>query len=198
MDRDFPLDPDPIAQFSTWYAEAERVVTKNVNAMTLATATPDGSPSARMVLLKGWDAAGFVFYTNHDSRKGDELAANPRAALVLYWAALDRQVRVEGEVERVTAEESQAYFATRPRGSRIGAWASRQSQPISDRAALAQSVNEVEARFSGEDIPLPPFWGGYRVRPRTIEFWQGRPDRLHDRLRYTCIDGGWRTERLQP
>ena len=193
------LDPDPIAQFQRWFAAAEAAGLLEPTAMTLATATPDGRPSARMVLLKQVDAGGFVFYSNYGSRKAEELAANPRAALVFWWAALMRQVRVEGRVERTSRERSAAYFQTRPAGSRLGAWASEQSRVLPDRAALDRRVAELTARFAGGDIPLPPFWGGYRLVPDAVEFWQGRPDRLHDRLRYRRgAAGGWTVERLAP
>ena len=166
--------------------------------MTLATATMDGAPSARMMLLKGVDARGFVFFTNYQSRKGDELLANARAALVFHWAVLQRQVRVEGTVTRLTLPESEAYFRTRPRGSQIGAWASRQSAELSSRAELDERVREVEKRFAHQDAPLPPFWGGFRLSPSMIEFWQGRVNRLHDRLRYTRTGSGWAVTRLYP
>lgn len=190
---------DPFTQFRAWFDAALQANLPEPNAMTLATATPDGVPSARVVLLKGVDERGFVFFTNYESRKGNELAANPHAALVFYWPELERQVRIEGDVERVSAEESDAYFQSRPFGSRIGAWASAQSRPIEGRAWLEQRVAELEARYADGDIPRPPYWGGYRVIPRAVEFWQGRPSRLHDRLRYTRQDdGSWRIERLSP
>jgi pyridoxamine 5'-phosphate oxidase len=166
--------------------------------MTVATATPDGAPSARMMLLKDVDQRGFVFYTNYQSRKAGELLANPRAALVFHWPVLQRQVRVEGAVARLPQPESETYFRTRPRGSRIGAWASRQSTELATRAELDQRVREYEARFAGQDVPLPPFWGGFRLTPSAIEFWQGRVNRLHDRLRYTRVGGGWAVTRLYP
>ena len=192
------LDADPVVQFGRWFQAAAAAGLDEPNAMTLATATPDGRPSARMVLLKGVDADGFVFYSNYGSRKGQELAANPLAALVFWWAPLARQVRVEGPVERCAPEESAAYFATRPRGAQLGAWASPQSRVLADRAALERRVAELAARFAGA-VPPPPDWGGYRLRPQVVEFWQGRPDRLHDRLRYRRRpEGGWAVERLAP
>lgn len=192
------LDPDPIVQFQTWWQVALDTDLVEPNAMTLATAAADGIPSARMVLLKGVDARGFVFYTNHESQKGRELAANPHAALVLYWDLLQRQVRVTGAVERLNAEESAEYFHNRPRDSQIGAWASPQSAAIPSRDVLEAQRTQLERQFAGQAIPLPPFWGGYRVTPRTIEFWQGRPSRLHDRFRYTHSVHGWQIERLAP
>ena len=190
---------DPITQFRAWFEAARASQLREPNAMTLATATPDGVPSARIVLLKGVDERGFVFFTDYRSRKGAELEANPRAALVFHWAELERQVRVSGHVERVSRAESEAYFATRPLGSRVGAWASHQSSVIASRAELEQREAEVAARFPGPDVPLPPHWGGFRVSPEGVEFWQGRPSRLHDRLRYVHEgEGGWRVERLSP
>ncbi len=188
---------DPIALFRTWFADASRAGLLLPEAMTLATATPDGAPSARMVLLKSYGEDGFVFYTNYGSRKAAELDANPRAALLLHWAVLQRQVRIEGTTARVSAEESDAYFRTRPRGSRIGAWASDQSATLDSRATLEARVRDVEARYD-DDIPLPPFWGGYRLLVERIEFWQGRANRLHDRLLYHRAQPGWRVERLYP
>jgi|SRR4051812_17159927 pyridoxamine 5'-phosphate oxidase len=191
-------DPDPIRQLGRWLEDAAAARVTEPNAMTLATATPDGSPSARMVLLKGIDERGLVFYTNYGSRKGAELDANPRAALVLYWALLERQVRVEGRVERVSREESAAYFASRPRGSRLGALASPQSAVVAGREVLEARLAELEAAHPGA-VPLPEQWGGYLVVPEVVELWQGRPNRLHDRLRYQADGrGGWRMERLAP
>ena len=197
--KESEADPNPIEQFRTWFDE---VLTSNLhepNAMVLATATLDGRPSARVVLLKGFDDRGFVFYTNYKGRKGEELEANPHCALLFYWGELERQVRVEGRARRVPDQESDAYFAGRPRGSQLGAWASEQSRPVGDRGALEHRLRELEAEYEGREVPRPPFWGGYRVEPETIEFWQGRENRLHDRLVYLrSEDGGWRRGRLQP
>jgi pyridoxamine 5'-phosphate oxidase len=182
-----------------WFADAVAAEIAEPNAMSLATADADGAPSVRIVLLKGYDERGFVFFTNYDSRKGRELAANPRAALLFAWLDLERQVRVTGPVERVARAETEAYFATRPRGAQLGAWASPQSAVIDGREELERRLAAVEARFADTQVPPPPHWGGFRVRPETVEFWQGRPDRLHDRLRYRQrADGGWRLERLAP
>ncbi len=196
--REDEVDRDPLAQFAAWFDEARATPIRLPETMILATATSDGRPSARAVLLKGVDARGFVFYTSYESRKGRELAENPRAALVFLWDALGRQVRVEGEVARVSPVESDAYFRTRPLGSRIGAWASRQSQPLASREALVRRAAELAAEYDDGDVPLPPFWGGYRLTPAAIEFWQHRDDRLHDRLRYRRSEGGWTIERLGP
>ena len=189
---------DPIAEFARWFAEAQAAEVEEPNAMVLATATPDGAPSARVVLLKGFDERGFVFFTDYRSRKGAELEANPRAALVLHWSELERQVRITGDVTRTSAEESEAYYRSRPLGSRLGAWVSHQSQTIPSREVLEGGLREVERRFSGGDVPLPPYWGGYRVKPGAIEFWQGRQNRLHDRVRYVREGEAWRIERLAP
>jgi pyridoxamine 5'-phosphate oxidase len=192
------LAADPIDQLRVWLDQAREAYPKEFTSMTLATADREGRPSARVVLLKGLDERGLVFYTNYESRKGRELAENPRAALVFYWSAFDRQARIEGTVERTSREESEAYFLSRPLGSRLGAWASPQSRPIPGREELERRLREAGERF-GEEVPLPESWGGYRVRPETVEFWQGRPSRLHDRLRYSLqAGGGWRIERLAP
>lgn len=197
-----PLDEahasgDPVAQFNAWFAEAVEAKLPMVNAMTLATADANGRPSARIVLLKGADERGFVFYTNYESRKGDELAANPRAALLFYWIELEREVRIEGAIEKTTPEESDAYFATRPLGSRIAAIASPQSAVVAARAILEERYAQAEKQY-GADPRRPAEWGGYRVIPETVEFWQGRPNRLHDRLVYRKAAGGWEIVRLAP
>lgn len=193
------LNADPFRQFQMWFDQALAASLPEPNAMALATATRDGRPSARMVLLKGYDARGFVWYTNYESRKGGELEQNPRAALVFYWPELERQVRIEGDVTQLTGAESDAYFASRPRGSQIGAWASNQSQILTGREPLEQRAAELEAQYTGHEVPRPPFWGGFRLAPTLIEFWQGRPSRMHDRLRYRRLEnGGWLVERLSP
>jgi pyridoxamine 5'-phosphate oxidase len=195
--RKADLLADPIEQFTRWFDEACKAPLLEPNAMTLATVDAAGQPAARTVLLKGIDRRGLVFYTNLDSRKARELAANPKAALLFWWPPHARQVRFEGEIEPVEVAEADAYFATRPRGSQIGAWASAQSSVIADRAALDAAEEQVAARFPGE-VPRPPFWGGYRLVPACVEFWQGRLNRLHDRLRYTRRADGWTLERLAP
>ena len=194
---DHDLGDDPIEQLRAWLEDA-RTATGQPQAMTLATATPDGRPSARVVLLRGLDEHGLTFFTNRTSRKGDELRRNPRAAIAIHWWELGRQVRIEGAVEEVTVAESTAYWETRPRGSQIAAWASRQSQPLTDRAELDARVAEIEKRFEGRPVPLPPFWGGYRVIPESIELWTHRDNRLHDRHRYVRDGAGWRGGRLAP
>jgi pyridoxamine 5'-phosphate oxidase len=188
---------DPIALLQTWVEEA-RLLVPEPAAMTLATSTQDGRPAARVVLLRGLDDRGLMFFTNRDSRKGAELRTNPRAAAVLHWWELGRQVRIEGIVEEVSVPESTAYWGTRPRGSQIAAWASPQSRPLADRDELDALVREAEERFDGADVPLPPFWGGYRLAPESIELWTHRDDRLHERVLYVRSDEGWRRELLAP
>ena len=192
-----PMGNDPIALVQGWLEEA-RAVAGEPHAMTLATATPDGRPSARVVLLRGLDERGLVFFTNRTSRKGEELRENPRAAIAIHWWELGRQIRAEGAVEEVSTRESSAYWETRPRGSRIAAWASPQSRPLTDRDELERRVAGIADRFGDDDVPLPPFWGGYRLVPDTVELWTHRDDRLHDRIRYAREGDGWRVERLAP
>jgi pyridoxamine 5'-phosphate oxidase len=190
--------PDPIEQFRRWFDETLAAGLHEPNAMTVATATADGRPSARVVLLKGFDGRGFVFYTNYEGRKGRELDENPRAALLFYWGELERQVRVEGTVSRIAEVESDAYYASRPRGSRLGAWASEQSRVVEGREVLEGRIWDLEAEYEGREVPRPPFWGGYRVGPEVVEFWQGRENRLHDRIVYRREGNGWEIRRLQP
>jgi pyridoxamine 5'-phosphate oxidase len=196
--RKADLLADPLEQFTRWFGEARNAPLQEPNAMTLATVDAAGQPAARTVLLKGIDRHGLTFYTNLDSRKARELAANPKAALLFWWPPHARQVRFEGESEPVEDAEADAYFATRPRGSQIGAWASAQSSVIADRGALEAAEQEIAERFAGGRVPRPPFWGGYRLVPERVEFWQGRTNRLHDRLRYTRRAEGWQIERLAP
>jgi pyridoxamine 5'-phosphate oxidase len=190
---------DPLALVARWYDEAVAAGIPEPNAMALATAAPGGAPSVRFVLLKGIDDHGIQFFTNYESRKGRELAANPRASVALYWQPLQRQVRLAGPVERLSDEESDAYYASRPRGSRLGAWASPQGREIPDRGWLEARVADADARFPGADVPRPPYWGGFRLIPDSVELWQGRESRLHDREHFTREPGGdWRSQRLSP
>ncbi len=196
MEKD--LAQGPIEQFERWFQAAVEAEVHEVNAMTLST-VKDGQPSARIVLLKGFDERGFSFYTNYNSQKAQEMAANPKAALTFFWASMERQIRIQGSIEKVSAEESDTYYQSRGRGSRLGAWASPQSETISDRDILEDRVKEVTERFAEqESFPRPDFWGGYRVVPNYIEFWQGRASRLHDRLVYELVDGDWQIKRLAP
>jgi pyridoxamine 5'-phosphate oxidase len=192
------VDADPVVQFRRWFEQAEEAGLLEPTAMTLATATPDGRPSARMVLLRGFDERGFCFYTNYESRKGAELAANPRAALVFWWGELERQVRIEGPVERTSREDSEAYFHSRPPGSQLSAAASPQSRVIDGRAALERRVAQLATGQKDGQVALPDFWGGFRLAHEVVEFWQGRPNRLHDRLRYRRAGDRWKIERLAP
>jgi pyridoxamine 5'-phosphate oxidase len=197
--KESDLDPNPFKQFDIWFQQALAAGLPEPNAMTLATATLDGKPSARIVLLKGFDEGGFVFFTNYESQKGRELLANPWAALVCYWIELERQVRITGQVSRVSAEESEEYFQSRPLGSQLGAWASQQSEVVGGRKILEDKLEQLTREYQTKPVPLPPYWGGYRVAPETLEFWQGRPNRLHDRLRYTLQSSSqWLIERLSP
>jgi len=191
-------DRDPIELFGDWFRAAQGAGIYLPESMTLATAGTDGRPAARMVLLKGFDSQGFRFFTNYESRKARELEQNPHATLVSHWAVLQRQVRIEGTVSRLTTEESEAYFRTRPRGAQIGAWASQQSSELADRKLLDDRVREYEEKFKGGEVPLPPFWGGYRLAPERIEFWQGRANRLHDRLAFERRGEAWQSRRLYP
>ncbi len=197
--REVDMDPDPVIQFRKWYEDAFGSNSIQPDAMTVASATKEGNPSARMMLLKDVDGDGFVFFTNQESRKGGEFSRNAQVAIVFWWPALERQVRVEGIVEKVSDNEADSYFKTRPRGSRLAAWASHQSQVISSRKTLDDRFRELKALYKGRDVPRPPYWVGYRLRHSAIEFWQGRPNRLHDRLRYRQVESGdWILERLSP
>lgn len=192
------LAKDPFRQFEKWFQEAEGAKIPEPNAMVMSSVGADGRPSARTVLLKGFDGRGFVFYSNYESRKGRELEANPNASLVFPWIMLERQVIVEGQVSKVAREESEAYFHSRPRASQLGAWISQQSRVISGRGLLEDSYKELEKKYAGQEVPLPPHWGGWRLAPVAVEFWQGRRSRLHDRLRYRKLGDGWVVERLAP
>ncbi|MFL6529589.1 MAG: pyridoxamine 5'-phosphate oxidase [Chthoniobacterales bacterium] len=192
------LDPDPIKQFAKWFGEAAAAEIRDVNAMSLATVRADGTPACRIVLLKAISDGGFVFYTNYTSAKARELEANPRAALTFYWVQFERQIRIDGSVQKTSRAESEEYFHSRPIGSQLGAWASNQSEVIPSRDAIEAKLAGVTDRFGGSLIPLPDYWGGYRLMPDSIEFWQGRTNRLHDRLRYRRDNDGWIIERLSP
>ena len=192
------LDPDPVRQFARWFGQAREVAQPEVNACALATAGLNGRPTARTVLLKYFDADGFVFFTNMESRKAREIAENPSVAMLFFWQTLERQVSIRGRAERISATEAMRYFARRPRGSQLGAWVSEQSAVITSRSVLEMKLDELKRKFAAGEVPLPSFWGGYRVRPEEIEFWQGRASRLHDRFRYRLIDDAWVIERLAP
>jgi pyridoxamine 5'-phosphate oxidase len=192
------LDPDPVKQFSRWFEQAREVAQPEVNACALATAGLGGRPNVRTVLLKYFDVDGFVFFTNLESRKAGEIAENPAVAMLFYWQTLERQVSIRGQAERISATEAMRYFARRPRSSQLGAWVSEQSAVITSRSVLEMKLDELKRKFAARKIPLPSFWGGYRVRPEEIEFWQGRESRLHDRMRYRLVDTAWVIERLAP
>jgi pyridoxamine 5'-phosphate oxidase len=192
------VDPDPVRQFALWFAQAREVAQPEVNACTLSTVGADSRPSSRTVLLKYFDQDGFVFFTNLESRKARQMAGNPAVAMLFFWQTLERQVAIQGEAERISAADSFRYFTRRPRESQIAAWVSEQSAVVSSRSLLEAKFQELRDRFGQGQIPLPSFWGGFRVRPAEMEFWQGRPSRLHDRLRYRRVDGGWQIQRLSP
>jgi pyridoxamine 5'-phosphate oxidase len=192
------LDPDPILQFNRWFAEALQSAVKDPSAMSLATVNPAGQPSARIVLLKGVNPGGFLFFTNYASRKAADLEANPRASLNFFWPELERQIVIEGAVHKSTRQEAETYFHSRPLGSQLGAWASKQSQIVPSREALEEKIEAIAAEFAGREVPLPAFWGGYWLVPASIEFWQGGPSRIHDRLRYLRDGDNWRIDRLSP
>jgi pyridoxamine 5'-phosphate oxidase len=192
------LDPDPVQQFARWFGQAREVQQPEVNACALATAGLDGRPNARTVLLKYFDIDGFVFFTNTESRKSREIAENPQVAMLFFWQTLERQVNIRGRAEKIGMTEAMRYFARRPRGSQLGAWVSEQSAVLTSRSVLEMKLDEIKRKFASGDVPLPSFWGGYRVRPEEIEFWQGRASRLHDRFRYRLVDDAWIIERLAP
>ena len=193
------VHPDPMKQFEKWWQDVLGSTIEEVNAMTLATANKNGRPSARIVLLKGFTREGFIFFTNYESHKGSELLENPQASLVFFWKELERQVRIEGKAEKISGEESDIYFSSRPEGSKIGAWASPQSKVIASREIIETNVTATEKKFEGAEIQRPPHWGGYIIKPSVIEFWQGRPSRLHDRIQYSKPENGnWKIERLAP
>jgi pyridoxamine 5'-phosphate oxidase len=196
--RRIDLDPDPIRQFAIWFTAALEVGIAEVNSVALATVAENGQPTTRMVLLKSYDRDGLVFYTNYQSEKGCHLEKNPLAGLVVHWKELERQIRIDGVAEKVSREESVRYFHSRPIGSQLGAWVSHQSEVIDARRILEARLSELEERFASQEVPCPPHWGGYRIKPERIEFWQGRPNRLHDRFRYTRQDQSWRIDRLAP
>jgi len=192
------VDPDPIRQFSVWFEQATKSGIMEPNAMSHATVSPDGQPSMRIVLLKGIDDRGFIFFTNYESRKGKDLEVNPKSSLLFFWGELERQVRIEGTIERIDKHSSKSYFDSRPEGSRVGAWSSNQSEIVASRDVLENRFDENMRRFAGKDIPMPDYWGGYRLVPAMLEFWQGRGSRMHDRIRYRLIDGSWVIDRLSP
>jgi pyridoxamine 5'-phosphate oxidase len=192
------LNPDPFLQFNAWFDEAQLAEVMEANAMALATASAQGRPSCRIVLLKGSDSKGFLFFTNYNSRKGIDLASNPFACVTFYWRELERQVIIDGSIEKLTREEGELYFASRPRGSQLGAWASHQDESVASREELERAYGHFEKMYERKSIPMPPYWGGYRLLPERFEFWQGRPNRLHDRFRYLLRNGSWQIDRLAP
>lgn len=192
------VNQNPLLQFEKWFKEAVESKVNEPNAMTVCTATKEGKPSARILLLRNFNEDGFVFYTNYNSRKGEEIEKNPQAALLFFWPELERQVRIEGILSKQTASESDLYFNTRPRGSKLGAWSSEQSKPVSNRKTLDENYELFSKKFPSENVPRPEFWGGYILKPHSIEFWQGRPSRMHDRIHYSLIGNSWKIERLSP